>query len=51
MKNIKLFIPTIKEQNHFADFVEQTNKTKITIQKSLDELQTLFDNLMQEYFG
>ncbi len=51
MKNIKLLIPTIKEQNQFAAFVEQIEKTKSTVQKSLDELRTLFDSLMQEYFG
>ncbi len=48
----ELFIvPPLDLQNCFASFVEQTNKTKTTIQKSLVELQTLFDSLMQEYFG
>lgn len=30
---------------------EQMAKLKATIQKSIDEAQTLFDSLMQEYFG
>lgn len=38
-------------QNEFAAFVEQTNKSKVVVQKALDEAQTLFDSLMQEYFG
>ncbi|MGU9947300.1 type I restriction endonuclease, partial [Lactobacillus delbrueckii subsp. bulgaricus] len=27
------------------------DKSKVAIQKSLDEAQTLFDSLMQEYFS
>lgn len=38
-------------QEQFAIFVEQTNKSKSIVQKALDEAQTLFDSLMQEYFG
>ncbi len=39
------------KQKQFADFVEQVNKSKVAVQKSLGETQTLFDSLMQEYFG
>lgn len=38
-------------QEKFATFVEQTDKSKFVVQKALDEAQTLFDSLMQEYFG
>ena len=38
-------------QNQFATFVEQVDKSKVAVQKALDEAQTLFDSLMQEYFG
>ena len=38
-------------QNKFANFVEQTNKTKLTIQASLDKLEVMKKALMQEYFG
>ena len=38
-------------QNQFAAFVEQTDKSKLTIQKSLDQLETLKKSLMQKYFG
>ena len=41
----------VNEQNRFADFVKQINKSKAAVQKSLDETQVLFDSLMQKYFG
>ncbi len=44
-------VPSIEEQHQFASFVTEVDKSKVAIQKSLDELQTLFDSLMQEYFG
>ena len=44
-------IPPIKLQNQFATFVKQIDKSKVAVQKALDEAQLLFDSLMQEYFG
>ena len=44
-------VPSINEQEQFADFVKQIDKSKFVVQKALDEAQTLFDSLMQEYFG
>ena len=41
----------IDKQNQFAAFVEQTDKSKVAVQKALDEAQLLFDSLMQKYFG
>ena len=38
-------------QNHFAAFVTQVDKSKLAVQKSLDELETLKKSLMQQYFG
>ena len=43
--------PPIELQRQFASFVEQVNKSKVVVQQALDEAQTLFDSLMQEYFG
>jgi len=43
--------PPVDEQKAFADFVEQVDKSKVAVQKALDEAQLLFDSLMQEYFG
>ena len=50
-KKYLFLIPPIKEQNQFADFVHQVDKSKLIVQKELDETQLLFDSLMQEYFG
>ena len=44
-------VPPIELQKQFADFVKQVDKSKVAIQKALDEAQLLFDSLMQEYFG
>ena len=40
-----------EQQNQFTAFVEQTDKTKAEVQKSLDELEILKKSLMQKYFG
>lgn len=50
-KNISIPLPSIVLQNQFADFVEQTEKTKSVIKDSLEKLETLKKALMQEYFG
>ncbi|MBR2883170.1 MAG: restriction endonuclease subunit S [Clostridia bacterium] len=44
-------VPDIDLQKQFATFVEQIDKSKFAVQKALDEAQTLFDSLMQQYFG
>lgn len=51
LMQLVIYLPPIKLQNHFAAFVEQTEKTKTTISKSLEKLETLKKALMQEYFG
>ena len=38
-------------QNQFAEFVKQVDKSKVAVQKALDETKLLFDSLMQQYFG
>ena len=50
LKQCKIFNVPVQLQNQFAAFVEQTEKTKITISRSLDKLETLKKALMQEYF-
>ena len=50
-KTINIELPPIDLQNEFAKFAEETDKSKVAIQKSLDEAQLLFDSLMQKYFG
>ena len=44
-------IPPIELQNQFADFVQQVEKSKATVQQGLDRLNLLKSALMQEYFG
>ena len=51
VKQFKIPLPSFDKQNQFAEFVKQVDKSKAVIQKSLDEMQLLFDSLMQQYFG
>ena len=51
MAQIKLYCPPLELQNQFASFVEEIDKSRSRIQKSLETSQELFDSLMQEYFG
>ena len=51
IRKTKIFLPPIELQNQFADFVQQVDKSKSAIKKSLEETQILFDSLMQKYFG
>lgn len=48
---IMAILPPLELQEQFAAFVEQTDKSKVAVQKALDEAQLLFDSLMQKYFG
>lgn len=51
MNKIMLLVPDIEEQERFATLVEQTDKSKLAVQQSLDKLETLKKALMQQYFG
>ena len=51
MNKIQILIPDIEIQKQFAAFVTQVAKSKVAVQKALDETQLLFDSLMQQYFG
>ena len=51
VSSLLLPIPPIALQKQFGEFIKQTDKSKVVVQKALDEAQTLFDSLMQEYFG
>ena len=44
-------VPPIELQQQFADFVEQVDKSREAVKKSLEKTQQLYDSLMQEYFG
>lgn len=51
INSTEIYVPPIGLQEQFSAFVEQTDKSKVVVQKALDEAQTLFASLMREYFG
>ena len=51
LNNIYVICPPKEVQNSYREIIDQVNKSKVVVQKALDEAQTLFDSLMQEYFG
>lgn len=51
MKSYMQIIPPMKLQKGFVSFVDQIDKSKLTIQQSLDKLEVLKKALMQQYFG
>ena len=51
INSLRLLVPPMNEQNAFVEFVHQTDKSKLAIQKSLDKLEILKKSLMQKYFG
>ncbi|MGM9534329.1 MAG: restriction endonuclease subunit S [Intestinibacter sp.] len=50
IENLELIIPPMKLQNEFADFVNQVDKLKAEMNKSLKELEDNFNSLMQKAF-
>ena len=51
VQNLRIIMPPVNLQFQFLNFVAQVDKSKLAIQKSLEETQLLFDSLMQKYFG
>lgn len=51
IKSLKILVPPIEIQNKFVDFVQQINKSKLSVQNSLNKLEMLKKSLMQKYFG
>ena len=49
--NLVVRIPQLIVQEHYEAFVEQTDKSKLTIQQSLDKLELMKKAMMQKYFG
>jgi type I restriction enzyme S subunit len=47
----RIMLPPLSLQNQFAAFVAEVDKSKVEVQKALDQTQLLFDSLMQQYFG
>ncbi|RCH42443.1 restriction endonuclease subunit S [Blautia obeum] len=51
VRTVEVMNPDLDVQREFEIFVKQVNKSKVKVQKALDETQKLFDSLMQQYFG
>ena len=51
LEELEYILPPIELQNNFAAFVQQIDKSKFAVQKSLEKAETLYKSLMQEYFG
>ena len=51
LKGLPTLVPPRALQKDFTNTVEQINKSKLTIQQSLDKLEVLKKALMQQYFG
>ena len=49
--NYEISNPPLKLQQQFASFVQQIDKSKFAVQKSLEKTETLYKSLMQQYFG
>ena len=51
LRGLPTIVPPIEQQLKYVSFSEQVDKSKVKVQKALDETQKLFDSLMQQYFG
>ncbi len=51
IEDFPIILPPLPLQNEFPAFVKEVDKSKLAIEKSLEELETLKKSLMQEYFG
>ena len=51
LNTVDIPIADFAVQHQFAAFVEQTDKSKLAVQKGLQELEILKKSLMQQYFG
>ena len=51
IQSLKLMVPPLVRQEEFLSFYKQVDKSKMAVQKSLDELKILKKSLMQTYFG
>ena len=51
IKDFPVLMPPIEMQNEYVSFVQQIDKSKFAVQKSLEKTETLYKSLMQQYFG
>ena len=51
IKKEMIAVPPLEKQKEFEQFIWQSDKSRLAVQKSLDELEILKKSLMQKYFG
>ena len=51
VSGFQIIKPPMEVQDRYYAFVDQVDKSKVAVQKALDETKLLFDSLMQKYFG
>ena len=51
IKSFQIPCASKPEQNRFAAFVTEVDKSKLAVKQSLEKLETLKKSLMQQYFG
>lgn len=51
LRALPVLMPPLSKQEEFVLFKAQVDKSKVAVQKTLEKTQTLFDSLMQKYFG
>ena len=51
VESFNLPLPPFELQQQFSFFVQQIDKSKFAVQKSLEKAETLYKSLMQEYFA
>ena len=51
LSELKFIFPPIELQEQFAQRFQQIDKQKFEIEKSLNEMQELYESLMEKYFG
>lgn len=49
--SLQIPLAPLEEQRAFTNFVRQTDKSRLLIRKSLEQMETLKKALMQQYFG
>lgn len=51
LRALPVLTPPMELQKRFIAFITQTDKSKLAVQQSIDQLETLKKSLMQRYFG
>ena len=51
LESLDIPVPPLELQQQFASFVQQIDKSKFAVQKSLEKTEILYKSLIQAYFG